>query len=56
MSEHLYRNRCAFAVLHVHAMIYKDRDLLTAEEKNLKVKKKNSHSPDSGLLPQGGGC
>lgn len=50
MSKHLYRSRYALAILHVHVMIYKDGDLLTAEEKNCSKQRKNSLYPYSGLL------
>lgn len=40
MSKHLYRTRYALAILHVHVMIYKDGDLLTAEEKTVPNKEK----------------
>lgn len=33
-------NRYAFAILHVHAMTYNERGLLTEKKKNLKTKKK----------------
>jgi hypothetical protein len=33
----------AFATLHIHAAIYKERGLLTAGEKRLKTKKKSSN-------------
>lgn len=53
MSKHLYRSRYALAVLHVRAMIYKDRDLLTAEEKNCsKQRKKFSLSLQWSALPR----
>jgi hypothetical protein len=36
-------SKYAFATLHMHGAIYKDRGLLTAEGKRLKTKKKSSN-------------